>query len=143
MIRQLDGETFHIRRIERRAWHTPGHTPEHLSYVITDVGGGVTVPMGIVTSDFVSAHDLGRPDLPESALGVRGVMDGAARRLYASARELAGFDDYLQIARTGRGQRLRESARRRPGDYPGLRTENVAGAVEGRGSDRAGDDRQD
>ena len=96
-IRLKNGDSLQIGRIDIRAWHTPGHTPEHLTFVITDKGGGATVPMGMVTGDFVFVNDLGRPDLLESALGIRGVMQGAARRLYTSAQGLAAFEDYLQI----------------------------------------------
>src|SRR5690606_1795982 len=67
-----DGDTFSIGNIDIRAWHTPGHTPEHLSYIVTDRGGGATSPMGVVTGDFVFVSDLGRPDLLESAVGVVG-----------------------------------------------------------------------
>src|SRR5690606_25194316 len=35
-----DGDTFRVGNIELRAWHTPGHTPENMSFVITDLGGG-------------------------------------------------------------------------------------------------------
>jgi hydroxyacylglutathione hydrolase len=97
VIRLRDGDRFMIGNIELRAWHTPGHTPEHLVYVITDHGGGAAIPMGIVSGDFLFVNDLGRPDLLESALGVRGVMQDAARQLYESARQLETFDDYLQI----------------------------------------------
>lgn len=55
-----DGDTFRIGNIEFRAVHTPGHTPEHLCYLVTDRGGGATEPMGIVTGDFVFVGDLGR-----------------------------------------------------------------------------------
>jgi hydroxyacylglutathione hydrolase len=92
-----DGDTFSIGNIDIRAWHTPGHTPEHLSYVVTDRGGGATTPMGIATGDFVFVNDLGRPDLLESAVGVVGAMQEAAHRLYASARLLDAVDDHVQV----------------------------------------------
>lgn len=92
-----DGDTFRIGNIELRAWHTPGHTPEHLSYVVTDHGGGASTPMGVATGDFVFVNDLGRPDLLESAVGVVGAMHAAAHRLYASARLLDHVDGYVQV----------------------------------------------
>jgi hydroxyacylglutathione hydrolase len=58
-----DGNTFKIGNIEIRAVHTPGHTPEHLSFLVTDLGGGANEPMGMATGDFVFVGDLGRPDL--------------------------------------------------------------------------------
>jgi len=57
------GDEFMVGNIRFRALHTPGHTPEHVSYLVTDVGGGATEPMGIITGDFVFVGDLGRPDL--------------------------------------------------------------------------------
>src|SRR5690606_8475517 len=64
-----DGDAFNVGYIDLTAIHTPGHTPEHLSFLLTDRGGGATRPMGIVTGDFVFVGDLGRPDLLEQAAG--------------------------------------------------------------------------
>lgn len=92
-----DGDTFMVGNVEIRAWHTPGHTPEHLTYVVTDRGGGATTPVALVSGDFLFVNDLGRPDLLESAVGVAGSMQSAARQLHASALGLAGVDDYVQV----------------------------------------------
>ncbi len=92
-----DAATFHIGKIEVRAWHTPGHTPEHLSFLVTDHGGGATVPMALASGDFVFVNDLGRPDLLETAAGITGSMDASARQLYVSARALERLDDFVQI----------------------------------------------
>jgi len=40
-----DGDAFKVGNIEIKAWHTPGHTPEHLSYFITD-GAAADEPNG-------------------------------------------------------------------------------------------------
>ena len=61
------GDRFRVGNVELRALHTPGHTPEHLSYVVIDHGGGASGPIGIATGDFVFVGDLGRPDLFEQA----------------------------------------------------------------------------
>ncbi len=92
-----DGDAFMVGNIEIRAIHTPGHTPEHLSYLVTDKGGGADLPMGIATGDFVFVGDLGRPDLLESAAGFQGVMEPSARTLYQSVRRFLDFEDYLQV----------------------------------------------
>ena len=42
-----DGDVFRVGNIEFKAVHTPGHTPEHMSYLVTDRGGGATEPMEI------------------------------------------------------------------------------------------------
>ncbi|MFN3597101.1 MAG: MBL fold metallo-hydrolase [Rubricoccaceae bacterium] len=92
-----DGDTFRIGNIEVKAIHTPGHTPEHLSFQITDHGGGATEPMGLVTGDFVFVGDLGRPDLLESAAKVENVMRPSAEKLYRSAQGFLGMDEFLQV----------------------------------------------
>ncbi len=92
-----DGDTFLVGMIEIRAIHTPGHTPEHLSYLVTDTGGGAEEPIGLASGDFVFVGDLGRPDLLESAAGEEGAMRPAAQKLYQSVQEFAGFPDFLQV----------------------------------------------
>jgi hydroxyacylglutathione hydrolase len=92
-----DGDNFHIGNIEIQAIHTPGHTPEHLSYRILDHGGGANEAMGLVTGDFVFVGDLGRPDLLESAAKVENIMRPSAQKLYASASRFLDYDDYLQV----------------------------------------------
>ncbi len=92
-----DGDTFSIGNIEVEAVHSPGHTPEHLSYLITDRGGAADRPMGIATGDFVFVGDLGRPDLLETAAGHAGVMKPSAKRLYKSTQRFLAMDDYLQV----------------------------------------------
>ncbi len=92
-----DGDTFTVGNIEVQAVHTPGHTPEHLSFLITDKGGGATEPMGIVTGDFAFVNDLGRPDLLESAAKMEGVMEPSARTLFDSVQRFLDMPDYLQV----------------------------------------------
>ncbi len=92
-----DGDTFQIGNIEFRVVHTPGHTPEHVCYLVTDKGAGATDPMGMVTGDFVFVGDLGRPDLLESAAKISGMKDPSARRLYRSVLRFLELPDYLQV----------------------------------------------
>ncbi|MDR9364699.1 MAG: MBL fold metallo-hydrolase [Balneolaceae bacterium] len=91
-----DGDTFQLGNITFKAWHTPGHTPEHLSYFITD-GAAADEPMGIATGDFVFVGDVGRPDLLESAAGQKDVMEPSARTLYKSVEEFKSVPEYLQV----------------------------------------------
>jgi len=92
-----DGDTFTIGHIEITAIHTPGHTPEHLSYLITDRGGGADRPIGLASGDFVFVGDLGRPDLLESAAGLTGTMEPSARTLYRSVGRLNEIEEFVQL----------------------------------------------
>jgi hydroxyacylglutathione hydrolase len=92
-----DGETFTIGKIEFKAVHTPGHTPEHISFMVTDRGGGADKPIGVATGDFLFVGDLGRPDLLETAAGQAGKSDPSAHRLYATVRKFMDWPDYLQV----------------------------------------------
>jgi hydroxyacylglutathione hydrolase len=92
-----DGDTFTVGHLEFRAVHTPGHTPEHLSYEVRDMGGGADEPMGVVTGDFVFVGDLGRPDLLETAAGIANTKEAGARALGTSARAFLDLPDHLQV----------------------------------------------
>ena len=92
-----DGDLFRVGQIELKVLHTPGHTPEHICFVVTDIGGGASEPMGILSGDFLFVGDLGRPDLLESAAGQVGAMEPAAGRLWDSTHLLEPFADLLQV----------------------------------------------
>jgi hydroxyacylglutathione hydrolase len=92
-----DGDTFRLGGIELRAIHTPGHTPEHLSYVMIDRGSGAHTPIGVASGDFVFVGDLGRPDLLEQAAGMHGVQEPSARQLYGALPRFTGLEDYVQV----------------------------------------------
>jgi len=92
-----DGDSFKVGNIVITAVHTPGHTPEHLSFLIEDQGGGADEPMGIVTGDFVFVGDVGRPDLLETAAGVEGVREPSARKLFESIQKFRKLDDFVQV----------------------------------------------
>lgn len=92
-----DGDAFDVGNIHIVARHTPGHTPEHLAYLIEDRGSGADEPMGAITGDFMFVGDLGRPDLLESAAGLEGVADGFAHDLYRTTKSFMSQPDHLQI----------------------------------------------
>lgn len=91
------GDLFYVGHVRLEAIHTPGHTPEHLSFLLTDAGGGATEPMGIFTGDFVFVGSIGRPDLLETAAGVVGGAEAGAHQLYHSMRRFLELPDYLQV----------------------------------------------
>lgn len=92
----VHGDRIIIGRIVVEAVHTPGHTPEHLSFLVTD-GAASSEPMGIVTGDFVFVGDVGRPDLLEKAARVEGASEGSARELFRSLTWFKTLPEHLQI----------------------------------------------
>lgn len=92
------GDSFQVGNLHIEAIHTPGHTPEHLCFLVTDAGAGANEPFAIFTGDFIFAGDVGRPDLLESAVGVSGAMEPAAIELRESlATRLEKLGDYLLL----------------------------------------------
>ena len=91
-----DGDRFSLGQVSIGVLHTPGHTPEHLTFLVTD-GAAATEPIAAVTGDFVFVGDVGRPDLLERAAGVGGTMEDAARALYRSLQRFKQQPDWLQI----------------------------------------------
>ncbi|MFT9847735.1 MBL fold metallo-hydrolase [Aneurinibacillus sp. REN35] len=90
-----NNDTFHIGNLTFQAVHTPGHTPEHLSYILTD--GGASEPIGIFTGDFVFVGDVGRPDLLETAVGQSGAAKEGAQQMFASVQRIKELPDYMQV----------------------------------------------
>ncbi|HLJ86431.1 MAG TPA: MBL fold metallo-hydrolase [Candidatus Angelobacter sp.] len=87
-----DGEDLRVGNVRLTALHTPGHTPEHLSFLIYDENR-CSQPKALLSGDFVFVGSLGRPDL----LG-----EGAKRKLAESLfesvhRKIAGLPDGLEI----------------------------------------------
>jgi len=92
-----DGDHFKIGNIRFDVWHTPGHTPEHICFLVTDTRADESVQMGIVTGDFVFVGDVGRPDLLESAAGQVGAMEPMARTLQQSLQRFRTLNPGLQL----------------------------------------------
>ncbi|MCA9132444.1 MAG: MBL fold metallo-hydrolase [Planctomycetales bacterium] len=92
-----EGDQIRIGKIRLDVMHTPGHTPESISFVLTDQGGGADKPMGIFTGDFVFVGSIGRPDLLEEAAGLLGTAEPGARDLFHSAERFKKLPDYLQV----------------------------------------------
>jgi len=86
-----------LGKIRIQAVHTPGHTPEHLSFLVTD-GAATDLPGFFLTGDFVFVGDVGRPDLLDEAAGFVDTRFGGARQLFASLRDhFLTLPDYVQV----------------------------------------------
>ena len=97
-----DGSSFMVGRVQVDVVHTPGHTPEHIAFLITDTATAPE-PMGIVSGDSLFVGDVGRPDLLVKTSGRTGV-DDAQREMAASARvlfrtieRLRALPEHLQV----------------------------------------------
>jgi hydroxyacylglutathione hydrolase len=91
-----DGDRVVMGGVQLDVMHTPGHTPEHIAFVVTDTARSAE-PVAMVTGDFVFVGDVGRPDLLEKAAKVVGTMETGARQLFQSLQRLAPLPDHLQI----------------------------------------------
>ncbi|MDP9728128.1 MBL fold metallo-hydrolase [Alicyclobacillus tolerans] len=92
-----DGSQFNIGNIRFEVMHTPGHTPEHISFLVTDGGSKATAPLAIFTGDFVFVGDVGRPDLLEKAAGQKGTSDALARKMFQSLQRFKTLPDFIQV----------------------------------------------
>jgi len=91
------GSSFMVGNLLVEVLHTPGHTPEHLSFLLTDQGGGADEPVALFSGDFLFVGDAGRPDLLEQAAGLSGTQEHGARALFKSLNRIADLPDHLQV----------------------------------------------
>ena len=69
-----DGDSISVGGLKIQAYFTPGHTPEHMSYLLFDPAHG-SEPVALFTGDALFVGDVGRPDL----LGAAQTADLAAK----------------------------------------------------------------
>ena len=81
-----DGDKIDLGRVILTAKHTPGHTPEHMSYLAAE-GNRPDQPFAVFSGDCLFADSVGRPDL----LG-DDQTGGLAKQLYRSL-----YDFYLKL----------------------------------------------
>ncbi|MEO8623348.1 MAG: MBL fold metallo-hydrolase, partial [bacterium] len=91
-----DGDGITVGRVHLDVIHTPGHTPEHICFLVTD-GAATDWPMGALTGDFIFVGDVGRPDLLERAASMVGTMEASAHALFHSIQRFKTYPDYLQL----------------------------------------------
>ena len=82
-----DGSEIKLGRVTLRALHTPGHTPEHLSFLVID-GARTAEPVMLLSGDFAFVGDLGRPDLLDEAAEASDTRFVGAEQLFESLRDV-------------------------------------------------------
>lgn len=85
-----------VGNLKIQVLHTPGHTPESISFLLTDTPASKE-PVMLFTGDFVFVGDIGRPDLLEKAAGIAGTQDKGAEQMYESINLFSSLPDFLQV----------------------------------------------
>lgn len=91
-----NGDEIKLGNLTFEVMHTPGHTPESISLLLTD-HPATEEPVMLFTGDFVFVGDVGRPDLLEKAAGIKGTQDLGARQMYFSIEKFAKLPAHLQV----------------------------------------------
>jgi len=84
-----DGDVLGLGNVTVEVLHTPGHTPEHISLVVTDHTRSEE-PWFVLTGHTLMVGDLGRTELATSA-------EEGARKLFASVQRLKALPDHLEV----------------------------------------------
>lgn len=84
-----DGDTLELGNVVARVLHTPGHTPEHLSLLVTD-RRRADDPWFVLTGHTLMVGDMGRTELA-------GSPEEGARTLFRSAQRLKDLPDYIEV----------------------------------------------
>ncbi len=84
-----EGDVLELGNVTLTVMHTPGHTPEHISLLVTDRTRS-DEPWFVVTGHTLMVGDLGRTELASSA-------EEGARNLFASAQRLKSLPDHLEV----------------------------------------------
>lgn len=88
-----DGDSLEIGSVRIQALHTPGHTPEHLTFLVYDGKRSSSVPQLMLSGDFLFVGSLGRPDL----LGAEAKRKLAEQLFESVTRKIKDLPDGLEI----------------------------------------------
>lgn len=91
-----NGDDIQLGNLSFEMLHTPGHTPESISFLLTDHAASEQ-PVIVFTGDFVFVGDVGRPDLLEEAAGIKGTKEIGARQMFQSLKKFLTLPDYVQV----------------------------------------------
>lgn len=84
-----DGEVLELGNVIAKVVHTPGHTPEHISLLVTDRTRS-SEPWFVLTGHTLMVGDLGRTELATSA-------EDGARALFKSVQKLKALPDHIEV----------------------------------------------
>lgn len=88
-LRAEEGDVLDLGNVQIQVWHTPGHTPEHISLLVTDKTRGPE-PWFLLSGHTLMVGDLGRTELASSA-------EEGARALFETTQRLKTLPDYIEI----------------------------------------------
>lgn len=91
-----DGDVIKVGNLSLQVMHTPGHTPESISFLLTD-HPATDKPVMVFTGDFVFVGDIGRPDLLEKAAGLVGTKEDGAKQMFRSLKKFEALPGYVQV----------------------------------------------
>ncbi|MFO7651012.1 MAG: MBL fold metallo-hydrolase [bacterium] len=90
-VAMSEGDSIELEDMLLQVLETPGHTPEHLSYVVIDKSRSDS-PIGVFVGDTLFVGDVGRPDL------FPGKAEELAQKLYHSLHDkLLKLPDYVEV----------------------------------------------
>lgn len=84
-----EGDNLDLGNVQIGILHTPGHTPEHISLLVTDKTRGPD-PWFLLSGHTLMVGDLGRTELVSSA-------EEGARELFETLQKLKSLPDYLEV----------------------------------------------
>ena len=84
-----DAEVLELGNVSVEVLHTPGHTPEHISLLVTD-RTRAPEPWLVLTGHTLMVGDLGRTELASRA-------EDGARALYRSAQRLRSLPEHIEV----------------------------------------------
>lgn len=94
--RLKDGDSFKVGNVVFDVIHTPGHTPEHIIFMMTDTA--VTdQPVGFFSGDFLFTGTVGRPDLLETAVGIPDLAIQGSKQQFQNIQRFKDMPDYLHV----------------------------------------------
>lgn len=105
-----DGDVIDVGSLSLKALWTPGHTPEHMAYLLTDPAQGPD-PVALFSGDVLFVGEVGRPDL----LGVDQTEALAGQLFHTVTERLARLDDAIVVYP---GHTAGSSCGRKIGDAP-------------------------